>query len=207
MRISDWSSDVCSADRENIKNGIAQSDGGSTGSGFTNSAISQRYAQLDLVRRFDSVLSALRVGGKWREMSIHRETGRNEWYADPATKRRYQDTPEGAVARPEYFYDNPIGNIAGGFDASSFPGINFENYLDYINDTYGPSVRVPEPNNTYDLKEKVFAGYVQADFEAGDRKSVLSGKSVSLRVDLGGRRIFKKKKSINEYHGLECNKN
>ncbi len=153
--------------QENIKNGIAQIDVGSTGSGFTNSAISQRYAQLDLVRRFDSVLSAFRVGGKWREMSIHRETGRNEWYADPATKRRYQDTPEGAVARPEYFYDNPIGNIAGGFSASSFPGINFSNYLDYINDTYGPSVRVPEPNNTYDLKEKVFAGYVQADFEAG----------------------------------------
>jgi iron complex outermembrane receptor protein len=153
--------------QENIKNGIAQIDVGSTGSGFTNSAISQRYAQLDLVRRFDSFLSAFRVGGKWREMSIHRETGRNEWYADPATKRRYQDTPEGAVARPEYFYDNPIGNIAGGFDASSFPGINFSNYLDYINDTYGPSVRVPEPNNTYDLKEKVFAGYVQADFEAG----------------------------------------
>ncbi len=153
--------------QENIKNGIAQIDVGSTGSGFTNSAISQRYAQLDLVRRFDGLLSAFRVGGKWREMSIHRETGRNEWYADPATKRRYQDTPAGAVARPEYFYDTPIGNIGGGFNANLFPGINFSNYLDYINDTYGPSVRVPEPNNTYDLKEKVFAGYVQADFETG----------------------------------------
>src|SRR3546814_19535170 len=29
--------------------------------------------------------------------------------------------------------------------------------------------------------------------EAGDRKSVVSGKSVSVRVDLGGRRIIKKK--------------
>src|SRR3546814_15985862 len=28
---------------------------------------------------------------------------------------------------------------------------------------------------------------------AGDRKSVVSGKSVSVRVDLGGRRIIKKK--------------
>src|SRR3546814_14669507 len=63
--------------QENIKNGSAQIDVGSTCSGCTNSAISQRYAQLDLVRRFDSVLSALRVGGKWREMSIHRETGRD----------------------------------------------------------------------------------------------------------------------------------
>src|SRR3546814_17359093 len=29
----------------------------------------------------------------------------------------------------------------------------------------------------------------------GDRKSVVSGKSVSVRVDLGGRRILKKKKT------------
>src|SRR3546814_15604526 len=31
-----------------------------------------------------------------------------------------------------------------------------------------------------------------------DRKSVVSGKSVSVRVDLGGRRILKKKKNISE---------
>src|SRR3546814_11376550 len=30
----------------------------------------------------------------------------------------------------------------------------------------------------------------------GDRKSVVSGKSVSVRVDLGGRRIIKKKKQV-----------
>src|SRR3546814_19503113 len=30
---------------------------------------------------------------------------------------------------------------------------------------------------------------------AGDRKSVVSGKSVSVRVDLGGRRIIKKKQT------------
>src|SRR3546814_15010135 len=32
---------------------------------------------------------------------------------------------------------------------------------------------------------------------ASDRKSVVSGKSVSVRVDLGGRRIIKKKKKKN----------
>src|SRR3546814_17514651 len=32
-----------------------------------------------------------------------------------------------------------------------------------------------------------------------DRKSVVSGKSVSVRVDLGGRRIIKKKKTRGEY--------
>src|SRR3546814_11578556 len=31
-----------------------------------------------------------------------------------------------------------------------------------------------------------------------DRKSVVEGKSVSVRVDLGGRRIIKKKKTIKE---------
>lgn len=163
--------------QNNIRNGIAQIDIGSTGSSFTNSSIGQRYAQLDLVRRFDGFLSALRVGGKWREMDIHRETGRNEWYADPVTRRRYQDTPAGAVARPEYFYDQTIGNITGGFNASSFPGIDFDRYLDYINTTYGPSVRVPEPNNTYDLKERVFAGYIQADFATGPLRG-----NIGLRV-------------------------
>src|SRR3546814_15008475 len=34
--------------------------------------------------------------------------------------------------------------------------------------------------------------------ETGDRKSVVKGKSVSVRVDLGGRRIIKKKKQINQ---------
>src|SRR3546814_12021311 len=41
-------------------------------------------------------------------------------------------------------------------------------------------------------------GYVQSDVgatatQAADRKSVVSGKRVSVRVDLGGRRIIKKK--------------
>src|SRR3546814_18899673 len=34
--------------------------------------------------------------------------------------------------------------------------------------------------------------------QPSDRKSVVSGKSVSVRVDLGGRRIIKKKKTTNE---------
>src|SRR3546814_16851853 len=38
-------------------------------------------------------------------------------------------------------------------------------------------------------------GIVDAVAE-GDRKSVVEGKSVSVRVDLGGRRIIKKKKQL-----------
>src|SRR3546814_11769193 len=38
------------------------------------------------------------------------------------------------------------------------------------------------------------AGDLVVELAAGDRKSVVEGKSVSVRVDLGGRRIIKKKK-------------
>src|SRR3546814_6042557 len=37
-------------------------------------------------------------------------------------------------------------------------------------------------------------GKLRREIERRDRKSVVSGKSVSVRVDLGGRRIHKKKK-------------
>src|SRR3546814_18384781 len=36
--------------------------------------------------------------------------------------------------------------------------------------------------------------------DRGDRKSVVSGKSVSVGLDLGGRRIIKKKKKISKYN-------
>ncbi|WP_245941985.1 TonB-dependent receptor [Sphingomonas gilva] len=154
--------------QENIKNGIAQIDVGQTGSSFTNSEIEQRYAQLDLTQEFDGFLRSIQAGVKWRDLSIGRETGRSDWYADPATELRYQDTPEGAVARPEFFYDEPIGNVVGGVSANVFPGINFENYLNYLNTTYGPSVRVYEEDFVYDIGERVWAGYAQLNF-ATDR--------------------------------------
>ena len=152
--------------QQNLMNGIAQIDIGGTNSSFTNSSIKQPYVQLDLTRTFadDSLLRSVQIGGKWRKLSVHRETGRNEWYADAATKTRYQDTPAGAVAKPEYFYSTPMGNINGAFDANIYPGVNFERYLQILNDTYGPSVRVEEPNNVYDLSEEVWGGYTQVNF-------------------------------------------
>src|SRR3546814_11151462 len=44
------------------------------------------------------------------------------------------------------------------------------------------------------LETGVLAGFPLIDFKATDRKSVVSGKSVSVRVGLGVRRILKKKK-------------
>lgn len=164
--------------QDNIRGGIAQIDVGSTGSSFTNSELAQRYAQLDLTRSFDdSFIKSIQIGAKWRDLSIHRETGRSDWYADAANEIRYQDTPEGAVARPEFFYDRPIGNIAGGFSANVVPGINFERYLAHLNTTYGPAVRVHEPDFIYDLGERVWSGYAQLNFESGGLRG-----NVGLRV-------------------------
>jgi TonB-dependent receptor len=154
--------------QQNLMNGIAQIDVGGTNSSFTNSAISQPYVQLDLTREFDGgLLRSIQLGGKWRKLKVHRETGRNEWYVDAENTKRYQDTPAGAVAQPEYFYDTPMGNINGGFSANLYPGINFERYLQIINERYGQSVRVEEPNNVYDLSEEVFGGYGQVNFGTG----------------------------------------
>src|SRR3546814_11359852 len=43
------------------------------------------------------------------------------------------------------------------------------------------------------------------DALSADRKSVVQGKSVSVRVDLGGRRIIKQKTHINNEHTMTIN--
>ncbi|WP_066807468.1 TonB-dependent receptor [Sphingomonas asaccharolytica] len=154
--------------QKNLLAGIAQVDTGSTGSGYTNSSIEQRYAQIDVTRSFDnSFISSIQVGGKWRDGRVQRSTGEQDWYADPATLLRFQDTPQGAVAQPSFFYSNPITNIPGGFTASSYPAINMVNYLNYLNTTYGPAVKVPQPQNLYRIGEKIWAGYAQLNFKSG----------------------------------------
>ncbi len=163
--------------QQNLMNGISQIDLGSTGSGFTNSSISQRYAQIDVTRRFDSFIDSVQIGAKWRDGRVHRETGRFEWYSDAANTLRYQDTAGAAVTKPEFFLSQPIGNIAGGFTTNVFPAFNMDNYLSYLNATYNGPVRVPEPENRYDIKERIWAGYAQINFKTGGVRG-----NIGLRV-------------------------
>ncbi len=151
--------------QDNINKGLTQIDLGSTNSSFNRSRIDQRYAQLDLTRKFETFLDSVQVGAKWRDGGVHRSTGRNEWYADPATQLRYQDTPGAATTQPGFFFDKPIGNIAGGFTGNAFPAIDFQNYLNYLNTTYGEAVRVDETDFVYDIGERIWAGYVQTNFK------------------------------------------
>jgi iron complex outermembrane recepter protein len=163
--------------QQNLMNGISQVDLGSTGSGFSNSTISQRYAQVDVTRKFDSFIDSIQVGAKWRNARVHRETGRFEWYSDAANTRRYQDTNGAAVTQPDFFLSKPIDNIAGGFTATVFPAFNVPNYLDYLNATYSGPIRVDEPENQYDIREKIWAGYTQINFKSGPVRG-----NIGLRV-------------------------
>src|SRR3546814_4238895 len=56
----------------------------------------------------------------------------------------------------------------------------------------------PKPKDLDVMSIEALNDYI-AELEAEDRKSVVSGKSVSVRVDLGGRRIIKNK---NEYRTI-----
>lgn len=169
---------------QNMLNGVAQIDLGSTGSGFTNSSISQRYAQVDVTRKFDaSFLDSIQVGAKWRDGRIHRETGKFEWYSDAANTLRFQDTPGGALALPEIFYPTSLGNIAGGFQTTAFPAINIQNYISYLNKTYSGPVRVPEPQNVYNIQEKIWAGYAQANFKMDNVRGNIGVRVVNTKQD------------------------
>ncbi|MDT8758306.1 TonB-dependent receptor [Sphingomonas psychrotolerans] len=163
--------------QQNLMNGISQVDLGSTGSGFSNSEISQRYAQVDVTRKFDSFIDSIQVGAKWRNARVHRETGRFEWYSDAANTRRYQDTSGAAVTQPDFFLSQPIDNIAGGFTTNVFPAFNVPRYLDYLNATYSGPIRVDEPENQYDIREKIWAGYTQLNFKSGPVRG-----NIGLRV-------------------------
>lgn len=151
--------------QQNIMNGLTQIDLGSTGSGYTNSAIGQRYAQIDITRHFDSFIDSIQVGGKWRDTNIHRETGEFDWYSDAANTLRYQDTAGAAVTSPDFFLSKPIGNLAGGASTSVFPAFNMPNYLDYLNSTYNGPVRVPHPQDLYNIDERIWAGYAQVNYK------------------------------------------
>lgn len=154
--------------QDNLMNGISQIDLGSTGSGYTNSVIQQRYAQVDVTRHFDSFVDSIQLGAKWRDGRIERTTGQFNWYSDDANTLRYQDTAGAAVTSPDFFLSQPIGNIAGGFETSVFPAFNMPNYLAYLNSTYNGPVRTPQPENRYDIDERIWAGYAQLNFKTSN---------------------------------------
>ncbi|KQY49313.1 TonB-dependent receptor [Lysobacter sp. Root494] len=157
--------------QDKIMAGIAEIDTGSTDSSWKETKISQDRFQIDGTKLFESGwLDSLQFGVKFTDSSVHRNTGNTYWVcqgADPKDySQRYQagcDTTAG-VAQPGFFLSKPIADLAGGFNANVFPGIDFPAYIAYLNDRYGGMQNRREPDFIYNVDEETTGGYFQANF-------------------------------------------
>jgi TonB-dependent receptor len=155
---------------QNLQNGILQVDLGSTGSSWTRNSTEQKYAQFDATWHNDgSFLDSIQFGIKGRDGGIHRNTGNNYWVCPGTDPRdydnRYWNGRCNALATqfsPSFLY--PLGNLAGGINASAYPAIDFPAYIAYLNSTYGAMQTREENNFVYNVDEKIYSGYLQANF-------------------------------------------
>jgi hypothetical protein len=158
--------------QQQLMNGIAEVDTGSTDSSWKRTEVKQNYFQADVTKLFESGwLDSIQFGAKYRDGKVHRNTGNTYWVCpgrDPADydNSRYQSgcDPTAGDAQPGFFLSNPISNITGGFNANVFPGINYPAYIDYLNKTYGGSHNRTEEDFVYNVNEKIYSGYFQANF-------------------------------------------
>ncbi len=171
--------------QQQLMNGIAEVDTGSTDSSWMQTEIKQNHFQADFTKLFETGwLDSFQFGAKYSDGKVHRNTGNTYWVCpgtDPADydNNRYQagcDNTAG-IAQPGFFLSNPISGINGGFNANVFPGINYPAYINYLNDRYGGSHNRTEEDFVYNVNEKVYVGYFQANF----RTDRLRG-NVGLRV-------------------------
>ncbi|OEZ00049.1 MULTISPECIES: TonB-dependent receptor [Stenotrophomonas] len=158
--------------QQQLMNGIAEVDTGSTDSSWMQTEVKQNHFQADFTKLFeDGWLDSFQFGAKYSDGKVHRNTGNTYWVCpgtDPADydNNRYQagcDNTAG-IAQPGFFLSNPITGIRGGFDANVFPGIDYPAYINYLNDRYGGSHNRTEEDFVYNVNEKVYAGYFQANF-------------------------------------------
>ena len=157
----------------NLLSGIGQVDLGSTGSSWTRNTTWQKYAQADFTWHTDSGwLDSLQFGVKYRDGGTHRNTGNNYWVCpgtDPGNyDNRYQNngacTALANTFSPSFLYGQSLGDLAGGFNASAFPAINYPAYIDFLNQNFGAMQTRSEDNFVYNVDEKISAAYLQANF-------------------------------------------
>jgi len=155
----------------NLEKGIGQIDLGSTNSSWTANSNHQDYAQADFTwHREGGWLDALLFGFKYRDGGTHRDTGNNYWACkgtDPSNyDNRFQNgcDPNAGVFQPSFLYPNSLGNITGAINVSAYPAINYPAYISYLTQTYGAMQTRDEPNFVYNVDEKIYATYVQANF-------------------------------------------
>src|SRR3546814_13428889 len=119
---------------------------------------------------------------------------------------------EGAAVAAFREYLRPQ-TILGKFGTDGIPGLtSLDFYTPYIietggGDAYWVGEGKPKPLTAFDYDRSTLTPLKIANI---DRKSVVSGESVSVRVDLCGRRILKKQKTSNikvKYNRKNTNKN
>ncbi|HIE1099606.1 MULTISPECIES: TonB-dependent receptor [Stenotrophomonas] len=157
--------------QQQLMAGIAEVDTGSTDSSWKRTEVKQNHFQADVTKLFEAGwLDSIQFGAKYSDGKVHRNTGNTYWVcqgADPSDySKRYQagcDSTAG-IAQPGFFLSQPMDNIAGAFNANVFPGINYPAYIDYLNNRYGGVQNRTEDDFVYDVQEKVYSGYFQANF-------------------------------------------
>jgi len=155
---------------QNLQNGILQVDLGSTGSSWTRNTTQQKFAQIDTTWHTDmNFLDSIQFGLKARDGGIHRNTGNSYWVCPGTDPSDYENrfwngrcNDLASQFSPELL--KSVGNLTGGFNASAFPAINFPAYINYLNQTYGAMQTRNEDNFVYNVDEKIYSTYLQANF-------------------------------------------
>src|SRR3546814_446542 len=200
MRISDWSSDVCSSD---LVGGYLGTNAHSAGEwmaqggivSFTgNDVVTQAGSQINISGGTLDVQDGF-INQSWlrgadgRLYEISRAPGdlmyTGLYNGFESTSERWGNTRTfyNPLIAPRQRFESgyTVGRDAGRLIISTTNAV-LEGEL--VGDTY-------QGDRQTQAAQAGLDGYYQAQ----DRKSVVSGKSVSVRVDLGGRRIIKKKKT------------
>ncbi|RZZ84761.1 TonB-dependent receptor [Pseudoxanthomonas winnipegensis] len=172
---------------QNLQSGILQVDLGSTGSSWTRNSVQQKFAQIDTTWHTDGgFLDSIQFGVKGRDGGIHRSTGNSYWVCpgtDPSDyKNRFWNGGCNVLASqfsPSLIQS--IGNLTGAINASAFPAINFPGYIGYLNDTYGEMQTRQEPNFVYNVDEKIYSSYLQANFRTDRLRGNLGVRMVSTK--------------------------
>ncbi len=155
---------------QNLSNGILQVDLGSTGSSWTRNTTQQKFAQIDTTWHTDmNFLDSIQFGVKARDGGIHRNTGNSYWVCPGTDPSDYENRFWNGRCNDLASQFSPdllksVGNLTGGFNASAFPAINFPAYVNYLNQTYGAMQSRNEDNFVYNVDEKIYSTYLQANF-------------------------------------------
>lgn len=170
--------------------GIAEVDTGSTDSSWMETSVRHNYFEADFRKQFlDGWIDSIQFGAKYTDSEVHRNTGNTYWVcpgADPSDySQRYQAgcDPDAGLAQPGFFYSQAMDNIAGGFNANVFPGINFPAYIDFLNNRYGAAINRREDNFVYDVAEQATAAYFQLNFRTERLRGNIGLRAVRTRQE------------------------